>query len=135
MTFFDYLYYKYYRYQIKVGNADIAPFGAAIAFGVLTAVTLIAIIEIVEVVFRLRDRILNSQYGIVVLGSAIIAGCYIFFVTSGRYRDVAAHFQNESDRQRRLGILCAILWPLLVLVLLGVFVALARSQCNYGSAC
>jgi hypothetical protein len=115
MYFLDYLYYKYFRFQQRIGNGGIASFMASNIVATLLGSSIFdtATFAGYFLTGNIPELLTHTE---LTLGSYIVlsVGCYWGFVMRGRHERIVAHYQGESDEQRLRGILYAWSWPLLV---------------------
>lgn len=112
--FFNYLFYKYYWFQVRVGNKDIAVFMAILSMAFITFLYLASITMII-LFFIIPTKInINSWFG--VIGIAIIfLSFYIKFLHKKKYNYII----NDQSFKRKKN-LPVILLSLFAFILINV---------------
>lgn len=114
MKYIEYLYFKYYSFQVKMGNSDVAPFSSMliIAFTLILYYFSIVFLSLLLI----PKGVLNLQlllYVSIFLFFLIIIGLYLILVSKGKYKEILK--RNEIYKgTKRLG---AVLFPLLAFLL------------------
>jgi len=127
MRFLEYLYYKYYRFQVWVGNADVAVFTAALMITFISVLYYFAIffmkIIFIPNILLIPDSLFILFSIIILIGFLVIL--YMKFFYKNRYKKVI-----EDNRLKESSNLLAILFPLLAFILLvsGMFVKMLQNQ-------
>lgn len=114
----EYFYYKYFRFQERVGNGAIARSTAAQIIAGLLTLTLFDVSVVINFLIKLPNWFFSPKFGIVLLALLMI-GSHAIFATQSRFTEIISRYKNESGKKRTRGTIYAILWP--VLVLGGVF--------------
>ncbi len=114
MNFLDYLYSKYYYFQERVGNADIASFSAMMII-LLIFITYYFVLFFLTILL-IPKGVLNMEYfkylSLFLLLYFFIQSYFLLFYKS-RYKKILK--RNDSKKKSNLG---AILFPLIAFVLL-----------------
>jgi hypothetical protein len=114
MNFLEYLYSKYYYFQERVGNADIAPFSAMMII-LLIFITYYFVLFFLTILF-IPKGVLNIEYfkylSLFLLLYFFIQSYFLLFYKR-RYKKILK--RNDSKKKSNLG---AILFPLIAFVLL-----------------
>lgn len=114
MNFLEYLYSKYYYFQERAGNADIAPFSAMMII-LLIFITYYFVLFFLTILF-IPKGVLNIEYfkylSIFLLLYFFIQSYFLLFYKR-RYKKILK--RNDSKKKSNLG---AILFPLIAFVLL-----------------
>ncbi len=128
MRFFDYLYCKYYNFQVKVGNADVAPFSSMLIITFTIMLYYFSFFFLTITIFN--KEVLNFdmtvfKYFSIALFFGLIVFFYFIFLRNGKYKRVLK--ENEMKTNRNLS---AILFPLLAFVLfnLGWILKMLQNQ-------
>jgi len=128
MTFFDYLFYKYYRWQVRVGRKSQqkweSAFAAVVNVATFVFFTFLGIVEIIGISFQIPTPLVPNERSVTVYVFGILGLCYWFFMGSKRYERIEAYYQNETKEQARRGVVYASLWPVLIFVLVGIWAAI-----------
>jgi len=127
MKYIEYLYFKYYCFQEKMGNKDVAPFSSMfiIAFSFILYYFSIVFLSLLFI----PKGVLNMQPVKYVSGTlffALIIWLYLLLVSKGKYNDILK--RNEVYRgKKRLG---AVLFPLIAFLLfnLGWILKMLQNQ-------
>ncbi len=127
MKYIEYLYFKYYSFQEKMGNKDVAPFSSMliIAFSFMLYYFSIVFLSLLFI----SKGVLNMQplaYVSVILFFALIIWLYLLLVSNGKYKDILR--RNEEYRgKKRLG---AVLFPFIAFILftLGWILKMQQNQ-------
>jgi hypothetical protein len=114
MKYIEYLYFKYYNFQVKVGNKDVAPISSMliIAFSLMLyyfSTIFLSMLFIPKGVLNMKPL----TYVSVVLFFSLIIWLYLLLVSKGKYKEILK--RNEGYRgKKRIG---AILFPLIAFLL------------------
>lgn len=126
MKFLEYLYSKYYYFQVRVGNADIAPFSAMMF--ILFTLILYYFGFFFLVILFIPKGVLNMEYfkylSLFLLIYFFVHSCVLLFYKS-KYKKILE--KNDSKKKSNLG---AILFPLIAFVLLILTMFLKALQNN-----
>lgn len=113
MAFLEYLYSKYYNFQVRMGNADVAPFSSMLIIA-FTFVLYYFSFFFLAIIF-IPKGFINVQYFkyiSVVLFFYSILQFYFLLVHKGKYKEVLK--RSDATNKSSLG---AILFPLIAFVL------------------
>ena len=113
MEFFKFLYYRYYNSQVRLGNADVAPFSAMLIIAFTMMLYLFDLFTLISVLFPHTAPNLSWKFSFAILGS-IILFLYIVLIFKGKYRQVIKEQENQFKNKRSL---VAILFPLIAFAL------------------
>ncbi len=127
MKYIEYLYFKYYSFQVRMGNKDVAPFSSMliIAFSFMLYYFSIIFLSLLFI----PKGILNMKpltYVSVVLFFTLIIWFYMLLVSKGKYKEILK--RNEGYKgKKRLG---AVLFPLIAFLLfnLGWILKMLQNQ-------
>lgn len=115
MRFLEYLYYKFYRFQVWVGNDDIAVFTAALMIAFISVLYYFAIffmkIIFIPDILLIPDSLFILFSIIILIGFLVIL--YVKFFYKNRYKKVI-----EDNRLKESNNLLAILFPLIAFIYL-----------------
>ena len=128
MRFFEHLFCKYHNFQVKVGNADIAPFSSMLIITFTIMLYYFSIFFITITVFtkeELNFDMLIFKYFSIALFFALIALFYFIFLQNGKYKRILNEQEKNTNRS-----LSAILFPLVAFVLfnLGWILKMLQNQ-------
>ena len=128
MKFLEYLYCKYYSFQIRMGNRDVAPFSSMliIAFIFMLYYFSIFFLGILFVPQGVLDMKV-FKYISIFLFFFLIIWFYLLLVHNGKYKVVLKKYEKELKGKKRLG---AILFPLIAFLLfnLGWILKMLQNQ-------
>ncbi len=127
MKYIEYLYFKYYSFQVKMGNKDIAPFSSMLIIAFSFILYYFSIIFFL--LFFLSKKNLDLRlliYVPVVFFFTFIIVFYLLLVNKGKYKDILIRNEKYKGKNR----LCAILFPLIAFLLfnLGWILKLLQNQ-------
>lgn len=116
MGFLEYLYCKYYSFQVRLGNADVAPFSSMLIIA-FTFVLYYFSFFFFGIIFLPKDFV-NIQYfkyiSFIFFFYSILQ-FYFLLVHKGKYKEVL-----KRSEARNKGSLGAILFPLIAFVLFNI---------------
>ena len=130
MKLFEYLYCKYYAFQVRVGHHDIAPFTAVLIMAFTIQLYFFALVLILGLLFPIEILNMNASFfrifSIVFLFSLVI-GFYFLLVYKGKYKEIL----KRSDSINKSN-LWAILFPVVGFLLcsLAMFLKLVQNNGN-----
>ncbi|SDX56571.1 Asp23/Gls24 family envelope stress response protein [Aequorivita viscosa] len=127
MKFLKYLYFKYYTFQIRVGNPDIAIFSAMLLLIFVLMLYLFGVFFITSVLLpylsaKFENYVLYISLGILIL---LVISFYFLFIFKDRYKEIIKdRFLKESNN------LIVILFTLMAFVLpiLGLYMKMLQNQ-------
>lgn len=124
MRILEYLFCKYHAFQVRIGNRDIAPFGAILIIVFSAVLYIISLLMLLNFVFLIYIPKVNVVAYLIALG-LIIGVIYFLLVHKGKYKDIMK--KNEETNKSSLG---AILFPLIAFVLftLGWILKMLQNQ-------
>lgn len=108
MKYIELLYYKYYWFQVKVGNADVASFTSLLIIVFITNIYIVDLIMLFIFIFP-SYRINLSLKAISII--SVLALCTIFYfllIYNGKYKQI---INNKDFRKSKRGNIFAILFP------------------------
>lgn len=128
MKYIEYLYFKYYLFQEKVGNEDIAPFTSMLIIAFTFWIYYFGIASVLSLFFPMGILSENNFFAIIttIIFISSTLWLYLKLVHKGRYKEVLS--RNEEYRGRkRVG---AILFPLIAFILfnLGWILKMLQNQ-------
>ncbi len=117
MKLIRYLYYKYYIFQVKMGNSDVAPFSAMliIAFTIMLyyfSLFFLIITIVPKDLLRLNTPFFLS-FSIAIFFFLIIR-LYFLFIHNGKYKGIIKSYETGNDDRRSF---VAIIFPLFAFIL------------------
>lgn len=128
MKFLEYLYFKYYSFQVRVGNRDVAPFSSMLIIA-FTFMLYYFSIFFLGILF-IPQGVLNMnifKYLSIFLFFFLIIWFYLLLVNKGKYKVILKKYEQELTGRKRLG---AILFPLIAFILfnLGWILKMLQNQ-------
>ena len=128
MKFLEYLYFKYYSFQVRVGNRDVAPFSSMLIIA-FTFMLYFFSIFFLGILF-IPQGVLNMnifKYASIFLFFFLIIWFYLLLVNKGKYKVILKKYEQELTGRKRLG---AILFPLIAFILfnLGWILKMLQNQ-------
>ena len=116
----DYIYYRFYRFQIAVGNATVAvPF----AFLFMLFLILTNLFSISYILYGLFGLELLARNGIIKTFSISILLLFLnffLFIYRKRYKKIIKTYQKDTKHEIRRGNLLVILYVVFTFILIGV---------------
>ena len=101
----DYIYYRLYRFQISVGNYDIAVFSSVLFLCFLILINFYSVLILLGVFAGIKLPIKNLNLTIV--GLSIFLGIllilYFLFIFKKRYKQIIKKYQNEDKSAVKKG--------------------------------
>ena len=116
----DLIYYRFYRFQISVGNGQIAVLFALLFLSFLILVNIVALIYIIYGVagfMYIYDDV--TVQGLALTGGIISINAYLF-IYKKRYKIIIKQYKNETKAEVRLGNIKIIIYILISFIMLGV---------------
>jgi len=101
---YEYLFYRLYCWQRRIGVSDLASALSALVFLLIVVCwNLLFMLELIELIFRSRVPLIRalSTSEILIAATLLAIPQYFFLVHDRRYRKIAQKFELESNRQRR----------------------------------
>ena len=112
MNFFTYLYYKYYRFQVRVGNGDIALFTSIMFMECILLVCYSGVLLLLGVIFPCL-RSLNISVlmivGMILLSCILFCWCWLRVWRKKRYKEIIKYYEKTSPK--------SLLWAVLIPVI------------------
>jgi len=113
MNYLEFLYYRYYKFQVKVGNSDIAPFSAMLIIAASIMLYYFDFFFVFSIVFpEIAPKM--SIYITFALFVSIMLYLYLLLIIRDKYKRIIK--QQEEHLVRKDGIV-ALLFPLIGFVL------------------
>ncbi|HMT78656.1 MAG TPA: hypothetical protein PKA44_13140 [Saprospiraceae bacterium] len=130
MKYLEFLYYKYYNSQVKLGNRDVAPFSAMLII-VFTIMLYYFSFFFLTITFIPKEYLgLNTWFFkafTIVLFFSLIVGFYFLLLHKGKYKQIIKSKEKEYGGKRNF---IAILFPLIGFLLfnLGWILKMLQNQ-------
>jgi len=113
MNYLEFLYYRYYKFQVKVGNSDIAPFSAMLIIAASIMLYYFDFFFVFSIVFpEIAPKM--SIYITIAFFVSIMLCLYLLLINRDKYKRIIK--QQEEHLVRKDGIV-ALLFPLIGFVL------------------
>jgi len=130
MKYIEFLYYKYYNFQVRLGNRDIAPFSAMLII-MLTIILyyfsfFFLTITIIPKEFLILDPLIFKTFTVILFFTLII-GFYLLLVHNGKYMKIIKTMEKGYTKKWSVA---AILFPLIGFLLfnLGWILKMLQNQ-------
>lgn len=127
MKFLEYLYFKYYSFQVRMGNRDVAPFSSMliIAFSFMLyyfSIIFLSLLFLPKGALNLKP----FTYVSIVLFFTLIIWLYQLLVRKGKYKEIL----KRNERYKGIKRLGAVLFPLIAFLLfnLGWILKMLQNQ-------
>jgi hypothetical protein len=105
MKIVDYLFYQYYKFQVKVGNADVAEHFSILMIGFLCELYFFAISFIIIIIEPKHPFVFNSEYfkfSIISAPIIIVITLYLSIFRKKRYKVIIKEYSKASPNQSYL---------------------------------
>jgi drug/metabolite transporter (DMT)-like permease len=139
MKYYRYLYYKFFcLWHKKKSEQDIAPMNAASAISLTFAMLFVSIVLILLLFFKERVDFLvffNDKNRIIwlILGLLFYFSNWFFLARGKHHQKILEEFKDETDVQRKRGMIVAIVFLIVSLgaplVILGSFYLMNKPLC------
>ena len=117
MKFIGYLYYKYYIFQVKTGNSDVAPFSAMLIIAFTIMLYYFSLFFLIITIVPKDMLKLNTPFFLsfsIALLLFLIIGLYFLFVHNEKYKGIIKSYETGNNNGRSFA---AIIFPLLAFIL------------------
>lgn len=129
IKYLEFLYYRYYKFQVRVGNSDIAPFSAML---IIACTIMLYYFSLFFLIILIPKDILNfniTYFAIISVGLLVflIIALYLLLVHKSKYKKIIKEY--EKNKVNTKGIL-ALLFPLIGFILLigSMFLKVLQNQ-------
>lgn len=128
MKFLEYLFYRYYRFQVRIGNADIATFSSMLIIAFTVMLYIFDFFIILSVLFPQLSPNLSWKFSFILLFS-IIALLYFLLIHKWKYKQIIKSKEKEYVGKGKRSFV-AILFPLIGFLLfnLGCMLKILQNQ-------
>ncbi|QHL87953.1 hypothetical protein GU926_11135 [Nibribacter ruber] len=118
---FDYLYFRFYKWQQRVGNGDIAAVSSLIALSISIIVYIYGILMMLVSLGWLQGiSYLGTAFGAGTLCVMVLVLTYYVYLYLGRGMKIVKKYSQESEKQSQYGDLALILYVIVgILILFG----------------
>ena len=117
MSYLKYLYYKYYVFQTRVGNSDIAPLSAMLII-LFTIMLYYFSLFFLLITFVSKDELGINMYFFTSLSISIFLFLFIWlyflFIFNSKYKEIIKSYETEINKKYSFG---AIIFPLFAFIL------------------
>lgn len=126
MKWLEFLYYKYYKFQVRVGNSDIAPFSAMLIIAASIMLYYFDFFYVYGIVFPEVSQNMSICVTIILFLS-ITLSLYLLLIKSCKYKRIIKKYDDHLVHKK--GII-AFLFPLIgFLLLIGcIFLKILQNQ-------
>jgi len=116
----DYIYFRFYRFQVAVGNATVAVPFAYLFIVFLLVLNLLSITSTLYGLFGIKllaDNGLEKAFSIAFL---LFVLSFFLFIYRGRYKKIIATYKMETKQASRKGNLFVCLYVVLTFLMMGI---------------
>ena len=113
----DYIYYRFYRFQVSVGNGIIAV-PMSLLFLSLT-LNFFSVISALYAFFGINVLSYHLKFGGVIVIGIIITTNYFLFAYGKRYKAIIERYENEGKLNVKNGNLYVVVYVVFTLILFG----------------
>lgn len=118
----EYLFFKFYSFQVKVGNEDIAPFSSILIISVVFG---FIYHDIVLFCYRFIPFFSNDPlppwYVFLIVYMIVFIVMYFVVLNKNKYRSILITHEEEWKGKKNLGVILFVVVPI-VLLYLGLFI-------------
>lgn len=116
MRLLKYLFFKYYQFQVKVGNEDIAPFSAILILSVILG---IIYADILLFCFRFipffNNKSFISWYSFLLLYVITFIVLYFFIIHKKKYKTILITYSSNMEKGKNsLGVILFTFIPIIL---------------------
>lgn len=129
MKWLEFLYYKYYKFQARVGNSDIAPFSAML---IIASTIMLYYFSVFFLFILVPKDILNlniTYFAIISVGLLVflMISLYLLLVHKSKYKKIIKEYEKNTVSKKGLAPL---LFPLIGFILLlgSMFLKVLQNQ-------
>ena len=124
MKYLEFLYYRYYRFQVRMGNADVAPFSSILIIAFVAMLYYFDFFILLGVLFPTVSPNLSWKFNLILLLLLIIL-LYFSLVHKGKWKKVI----KEQEKLKK-GKWLSIILPILAFILfnLGFIIKILQNQ-------
>lgn len=132
MNYLDFLYYKYYISQVKIGNRDIAPFSAMLIIVFTVMLYYFDFFFLVIILIPKEQVVINPSYFMTIsflLFFSLIIVFYFLWLHKGKYKQILSSKEKEFSGKSSFS---AVLFPIIGFLLfnLGWILKMLQNQAN-----
>jgi len=129
IKYLEFLYYRYYKFQVRVGNSDIAPFSAML---IIASTIMLYYFSVFFLIIQVPKDILNfdiTYFAIISLGLLVLLMITLYFllVYKSKYKKIINEYEKNIVSKK--GIV-PLLFPLIgfVLLIVSMFLKVLQNQ-------
>ena len=115
MRILDGLYYTFYRWLLKTSMRDIVEHAAYMFVTLLLCTTCVVFLKRIHIDIFILGPARTVGY---VMGITLMIILYLFFVKSGRYKEIIERYSGETKKQKLLRNLIVITYIFLTFIVL-----------------
>lgn len=112
----EFLYYRYYIFQVKIGNADIAPFTAILILVFIFMLYFFDLLFLISIIFPNKAPNINAPLTCLVL-FCLTAYLYYRLVYDGKYKKIIKAQEKTSQKKSGTLIILLSLVPFIILII------------------
>lgn len=126
MKYLELLYYRYYRFQVRMGNSDVAPFSTILIIAFTTMLYYFDFFIILSVLFPNKSPGLSWKFNLILLLTVIVL-LYFLLVHKGKYKKILKEQEKSLSKK---GKWFAVLFALTAFILfnLGFILKIFQNQ-------
>ena len=117
MRFLDYLFFKYYNWQVKVGNDYMPTFYAVLFITFCLFLYFLDIVMSLDYFFFVNNTTILSKWYFIAFVLVLLVIEFCLFVYNGRGKKIMEEHKEEWTGKKNLG---AILFPIIAFIWLNV---------------
>lgn len=125
----DNIYYRFYRFQVSVGNSGVAVTFSLIFLSFLLLINLFSIFFILHGFLEIKMPFHNAIDGLITVGVIILIN-YFLFIYRERYKAIIKNHKNESTKNVRNGNIKVIAYIVLsfIMIIVGFYLMIMRNR-------
>ncbi len=116
----DYIYYRFYRFQVSVGNGNNATFASLMFMTFLFMVNCFSVSFILYGIFGIKLPLNNAISNGLTVVSLIFIFNYFIFIHNKRYKSIISLYNSETKDQIKKGNATIIIYLVLSFILMGI---------------
>ncbi|MBU1369988.1 MAG: hypothetical protein KJ578_11405 [Bacteroidetes bacterium] len=127
---FNYLFYRSYKIQQKVGHSDDPAFFAALTIAFSIIIYAIDLIMLTSLLFGINFPLFGNKLVSGVLSAIIITFYYFHLLHKKKYLKILEKYESENSSKQLFGNIIIIIYFLLAFVLfvLGMYLKMLQNQ-------
>ncbi len=106
----DYIYYRFYRFQVSVGNGSIAIMFSFLFLSFLLMINFFAFAYILYAFFGIKMPLQNATIGGLTVIGIICVVNYFLFIYRNRYQKIIKRYKGEKSATVRKGNIAVVIY-------------------------